>query len=407
MATAATDGPAVPGHVPAELRWDHDIDSFPAQFDDPYVGGCDAIHAGPDIVWAARGAYCGQPGWMLTRFALVQEAHLNPAIFSAANNRDASNLLGFDLPLIPGESDPPQHFFYRHLLAPFFQPSAVAALDAMIHATCDELIGGFAERGGCEFVSEFSSLFPSYVFLALMDLPREMLPQFLAWEHGFLRGKTMEERIGAIMAIYDYFKERLEERRRTPGDDLITRIATGTIEGRPLTETEAVGTCLTLYIGGLDSVASGIGWYLRHLTIDQDLQTRLRREPGLIPAAIEELSRAYGTNSNKRILTQDVDFHGVAMREGDIVALPTFLCSRDPRAYADPHVIDIDRKPRSLTFGAGAHHCIGIHLAKRELRIVLSEFLSRFDGIRIADGADAVWTTQTIWGVKKLPLSWS
>lgn len=397
----------VPAHVPPELVWDHSIDIFPARFDDPYVGGCGAIHAGPDIVWAAQGAYCGQPGWMLTRFAHVQEAHHNPAIFSAANNRDASNLLGFDLPLIPGESDPPQHRFYRQLLAPFFQPSAVAALETMIHATCDELIGRFADRGGCEFHSEFSSLFPSYIFLALMDLPREMLPQFLLWEHGFLRGATIEERIDAIMAIYGYFRERLDERRRAPGEDLITRIATGTVEGRPLTEAEQVGTCITLYIGGLDSVASGMGWYMRHLALDQDLQDRLRRDPALIPAAVDELSRAYGTNSNKRILTRDVDFHGVAMRAGDIVALPTFLCSRDPREFTDPHVINLDRKARSMTFGAGAHNCIGIHLAKRELRIVLAQFLSRFAPFRIADGEDAVWTTQTIWGVKKLPLSWS
>ena len=398
---------AVPAHVPEALRWDENIDVYPAQFAEPYVEACDAIHAGPDIVWAAQGAYCGQPGWMLTRFALVQEAHLNPAIFSAANNRDASNLLGFDLPLIPGESDPPQHRFYRQLLAPFFQPSSVAALEAMIHRTCDELIGAFADRGSCEFVSEFSSLFPSYVFLALMDLPREMLPQFLAWEHGFLRGRTMRERIDAIMAIYDYFKQRLEERRRTPGDDLITRIATGTIEGRPLTEAEAVGTCITLYIGGLDSVASGLGWYLRHLALDQDLQARLRRDPTLIPAAVDEFSRAYGTNSNKRIVTEDIDFHGAPMRQGDIVALPTFLCSRDPREFADPHVIDIARKARSLTFGTGTHHCIGIHLAKRELRIVLAEFLSRFERFHIPEDAEPVWTTQTIWGVKQLPLTWS
>ena len=397
----------VPSHVPPELIWDESIDDFPARFADPYVGACEAIHAGPDVVWAAKGAYCGQPGWMLTRFAHVQEAHLNPAIFSAANNRDASNLLGFDLPLIPGESDPPQHRFYRQLLAPFFQPSAVAALDGMIHTTCDELIAGFEDRGGCEFVSEFSSLFPSYIFLALMDLPREMLPQFLAWEHGFLRGQTIQERIDAIIAIYAYFKERLDERRRSPGDDLITRIATGTVEGRPLTEAEAVGTCLTLYIGGLDSVASGLGWYLRHLALDQDLQARLRGEPSLIPAAVEEFSRAYGTNSNKRILTNDLDFHGAPMRQGDIVSLPTFLCSRDPREHADPHRINLVRKGRNMTFGAGAHNCIGIHLAKRELRIVLGQFLSRFDRFRIADDAEVVWTTQTIWGVKRLPLTWS
>ncbi|RYD96182.1 MAG: cytochrome P450, partial [Sphingomonadales bacterium] len=369
----------VPDHVPAHLVWDHDIDSFPAQFADPYVGMSEAIHSGPEIVWAARGAYCGQPGWMLTRFAQIQEVHLDPARFSAALNRDASNLLGIELPLIPGESDPPRHRHYRQLIAPWFQPSAIAALDVKIRATCDDLIGRFAEQRRCEFVGEFSSLFPSYVFLALFGLPRELLSQFLGWENSFLRGQTMEERIGAMRAIYDYFKGCLEERARAPREDMITAIATGEVEGRRLSEAEAVGTCITLYIGGLDSVASGLGWYLRHLARDQALQDRLRRDPTLIPAAIEELSRAYGTNSTKRTVMADFDFHGAPMRKGDILAMPTFLSARDPREYDDPHVVDIGRKARSMTFGSGVHHCVGIHLAKREIRIVLSEFLSRFD----------------------------
>lgn len=398
---------AAPAHVPDHLIWDHDVDVFPAQFPDPYVGAGDAVHRGPDIVWAAKGAYCGRPGWMLTRCAHIQEVHLDPARFSSAFNRDASNLLGIELPLIPFESDPPQHRHYRQLIAPWFQPSAVAALDAMIRDTCDELIGGFAERGGCEFVGEFSSLFPSYVFLALMGLPREMLPQFLAWENAFLRGSTLEERVEAMRAIYAYFRECLADRARAPGADLISAIATGEIEGRQLSEAEAVGLCITLYIGGLDSVASGMGWYLRHLALDGPLQQRLRRDPALIPVAIEELSRAYGTNSTMRTIMADGDFHGAPMRKGDILALPTFFSARDPREYDDPHAIDLDRKARSMTFGTGAHHCIGIHLAKREIRIVLSEFLARFDDIRIPEGEQAVWTTQTIWGVKKLPLTWN
>ncbi len=402
-----TANPAdVPPHVPLELCWDHDIDIFPAQFDDPYAGACGAMHAGPDIVWAARGAYCGRPGWLLTRFEHLQQVQMDPGRFAASLSRDASSLLGFDLPLVPFESDPPQHKTYRQLIQPLFQPSAVAALEPMLREICTELIGKFGDRGGCEFVGEFSSLFPSYVFLGLMGLPRDMLLRFLAWENAFLRGDTLEMRAGAMRAIYDYFKDLLGEHRATPQDNLLSLIANGETDNRRLTDDEAIGMCITLYIGGLDSVASGLGWYMRHLALDRELQQRLRGEPGLIRLAVDELSRAYGTNSTIRTVTQDTEFHGVPMRQGDIVAMPTFLSSRDPRAFSDPHTIDIHRNARSMTFGTGPHNCVGIHLAKREAMMVLSEFLSRFENIRIPAGEQARWTTQTIWGVKQLPLVW-
>ncbi len=396
---------AVPDHVPAHLVWDHDIDVFARQFDDPHAGAGDILHQGPDIVWAT-GAYCGRPGWLLTRYAHLQEVHLDPGRFAASLNRDATALLGFDLPLIPFESDPPIHHAYRQLILHQFSPAAINKLDPKVRAICAELIDQFADRGGCEFVGEFSSLLPSYVFLALMGISRDVLPQFLQWEHDFLRGDTFEVRQQAMLAIHDYFRDYLAERRADPGDDLVSVIATGITAGRTLTEAEAIGMCITLFIGGLDSIASGLGWYLRHIALDQPLQERLRANPDLLPAAIEELSRVYATNSTIRTVREDTEFHGVPMRQGDIIALATYLSARDPREYPDPHRVDIDRKARNMTFGTGAHHCIGIHLARREIRIVLAEFLSRFRNIRIAPGQSAEWTTQTIWGVKKLPLIW-
>jgi cytochrome P450 len=406
MTTTTAEPAVVPSHVPAQLRWDHNIDVFPAQFADPYVGTSEALHKGPDVVWATRGAYCGRPGWMLTRYALIQEVHLDPGLFSSQLNGDATALLGFDLPLAPFETDPPDHRVLRGVLAPFFTPAAMAALEGQVQSTCDELIAKFQACGGCEFVSEVSSLLPSYIFLALMGLPRDLLPRFMEWEHGFMRGETLEIRRAAMISMYEYFKDLIEERRRAPQDDITTAIATAELEDRELTEAERGGMCVNLFIGGLDSVTSGLGWYMRHLATHPDLQARLRDDPSLIPAAVEELSRAYGTNCTKRTVTRDVEFHGAPMRKGDLVALPTFLASRDMAEYGDPHRIDLDRRPRSMTFGYGTHHCLGIHLAKREARIVIAEFLSRFRDIRIPAGEAAVWTTQTLWSVKKLPLAW-
>jgi cytochrome P450 len=278
-------------------------------------------------------------------------------------------------------------------------------LEPRIRQICVSLIEKFADRGECEFSGEFSSLFPSSVTLLMLGLPHDMLEQFLAWENQFLRGGTIEIRTQATRELYDYFGTLLRERRRQPRDDMVSMIANSAIDGRRLAENEACGMCIMLYIGGLDSVTSGLGWYMRHLALDRDLQSKLRHDPGLIPAAIEEFVRIYGLTTTMRTVTEDTVFHGVAMQKDDIVALPAFLGSRDPREYADPHRFELDRMARTMTFGAGVHKCAGIHLAKCEIRIVLEEFLSRFAALRIPEGQDPLLTTKTIWDVKRLPLN--
>jgi cytochrome P450 len=392
-------------HVPAELYWDHDLDSFPEQFDDPYEA-CTAIHQGPDVIWA-RGAYRGNPGWVMTRFAHLQEVAMDHVRFSPSDNRDASGFLGFDLKLLPFEADPPDHTFYRLLVQRGFQPSAVRALESSITNACSELIDNFQSRNGCEFVSEFSSFLPSRIFLQLMGMPIEKLQQFLEWENGFMRGPTLEVRRHATQSIYNYFKEYLAQCRRNPKNDLVSHIATGAVNGRKLTDDEAIGTCVLLYIGGLDTVKSSLGWYVRHLALNPDLQERLRSEPQLIATAVNELLRAYGVTTNGRKVVADTEFHGVQMRRGDIVALPSFLSARDPRAYVEPHRVDIDRKNAAhMTLGTGIHLCQGHVLAKTEMRIVLEQFLKRFRNIRLPKQADIRWTSRGVWGFQRLPLAW-
>jgi cytochrome P450 len=116
--------------------------------------------------------------------------------------------------------------------------------------------------------------------------------------------------------------------------------------------------------------------------------------------------RAFGGATPNRTVAKDFTFHGVPMREGELVLLPTYLASRDPEAYENPDVIDIDRRSRSITFATGAHACLGIHLAKREIRIVIEAFLSRFKNIRIPKGESYAYHTGGVLGVDRLPLEW-
>lgn len=396
----------VPAHVPREVIWDANLDDFVQQFDDPYVEGSEAMHAGPDIVWAARGGYKNRPGWVLTRYRDFQDIHADTEHFSPAPNGDASDMLGFALPLLPFESDPPKHTKIRRLLKPWFEPRQVRKLDGSIRQICAELIGNFSNPDGCEYMAEFAELFPSMVFLDLMGLPKDMLSQFLEWEDQFMRGESVEIRQGATRAIYDYLKQSLEECRSNPRDDLISAIANAQIDGEPISDTDAIGTSMLLYFGGLDTVKSSLGWQMWHVARHPDLQARLRAQPDLIPSAVNELMRAYAVSTTGRTVIKDCTFHGVPMKAGEQVVLATYFASRDPRAYDNPHVIDISRNPRHVSFGTGIHICLGMHLAKLEMKIILEEFLSRFDNIRLPEGDRMEWTSCQGWAVLKLPLIW-
>ena len=396
----------VPGHVPPELVWDGNLSAFAEAHANPYVAMSEEFHAGPDIRWVTNLMH-GRPGWFLTRQDLQTEIFLAPQDFSSRRAADLSDLLGVAWRMIPNEKDPPEHMMFRQVLQPWFQPSAVNRLEAGMRDACRALLDKFADKGGCDFCEDFGLLFPSRIFLQLMGLPYSQLGQFLAWEHQIVRGETPEARIGALRSVLAYLTDTMIEKRRAPTEgDLASHVATAKVKGRLLTEDEMMGMALVLYVGGLDTVASSVGWYLMHLARDPELQTRLREQPELIPAAVEELLRAHGVTITMREVTRDLAFHDIQMRAGDTVGLPQFLASRDARAYPDPHRIDLDRKARHITLATGPHNCLGAHLARREIKIVLEEWLARFHDIRIPDESAIAWQAPGVWGVTRLPLAW-
>lgn len=395
---------SAPAHVPTELVWDHDLNTFASELDDPFRSVA-RLYEGPEMIWA-RSVSRGQAGWLPTRFDVINELFLDAERFSSTENIGVGPLLGVDWRLNPLEIDPPDHRAYRMVLQPWFHPQAVDRLESMIRSVARELIAKFENSGGCEFIEDFASLFPSYIFLELLGLPRAQLPQFLEWEHAFIRSTDMAVRAGGARSIKNYLEEYIEQRRKDPRDDLVTAILTAEIDGKPLNHGEVMGMCMVLYFGGLDTVMSSLGWYFRYLAGDQALQARLRANPADISGTVEDLLRAFGVTPTRRTVKEDLVFRGVSMKKGDVVFLPTFLASRDPSKYENPDQVIPDRNARSITLAAGIHHCLGSHLAKREIKIVLEEFLLRFKDIRIPAGETSSWQTEGVWAVTRLPLMW-
>lgn len=398
--TTAVSETVFPDHVPPELRWDHSLKEFAEEGDDPFIA-VSRLHEGPDIFYA-RDAALGRSGWIITRHELQNEAFVDYERFSSEGSGGLDELLGVEWRQVPIDYDPPEQTAFRKVINPFFTPKAMMAMEGPVREACDMLISKFADHAGCEFVEEFSFPFPAYIFLSLVGLPFDKVDQFIDWEYRLLRMGPIEDRIAAGKAIEHYLEGFIAEQRRKP----TTAFVKGILES-DMSPNEVMGLLYTLFLAGLDTVHNTLAWIMRHLAMNQELQQRLRDNPALIHKAVDEFTRAYSVVAIHRKVASDCTFHGVEMRKGDIVLLPLYLAGRDPKAWENPHDIDLNRNPSALTYASGPHICAGRHLARRELRIALESILTRFDNIRLAPGEDYVFHANVTLGIDRLPLIWS
>jgi cytochrome P450 len=326
----------------------------------------------------------------ISRYEDVTWALRHPEFFSSAGGTVGVGAQ----PLIPVEVDPPRHTSYRRLLNPRFVPREIEKLESEVRRLVCHLVGSFADRGSCEFHEEFSTPLPSGIFLALMGLPEEDLPQFLQWRDDTIRPDVApgdfeaaeEVRQRTAAAINDYFKDAIGRRRNRPDGTLLSDIVEGTVEGEPLTETELLGMSHLLLLGGLDTVTATLDCMVAFLAEHPAERHRLTDDEGVIPSAVEELLRwETPVQVLPRIVAQEIEVGGVELQVGDRVTLVIGAANCDREMFEDGW--DLTRSPnRHLAFGAGNHLCLGAHLARLELRVALEEFHRRIPDYRIADG---------------------
>lgn len=393
-----------PAHVPDELYWDHSLAEFTSELDDPFMAASRLLD-GPPLIWARDGAQ-GRPGWVIARHALLKEAFIDWENFSSEGGMDLTRMLGVDWNLNPVNIDPPRHTKYRKVLTPFFTPKAVSHMEEGVRETVEDLIAPFEDKGGCDFVKDFAIPFPSMIFLRLMGMPEDMLLQFFQWEQDLLRGTTMEARLAAGRGILDYLRYHLEQQKQQPATPLMESIMSAQIDGQKLNDGEILGMFYTFYVGGLDTVYATISWSMRHIATHPDFQQFLRDNPEQMDKAVMELLRMFSVVSSQRRVTRDFTWHGVELKENDLVIMPIFIACRDPEAYPDPHEFHLGRDEQTLSFASGPHLCLGMHLARREIKIAIETFLARFRNIRIPAGAHYTYHAGTTFNVDSLPLEW-
>lgn len=390
----------VPAHVPSHLVIDWDFYNPPGG-DTDINGAWKKLHDGPDIVWTP---YNGGH-WILTRAEDIEFAQKNHDPFSMREiNLPASTTTARILPLA---ADPPEHAGYRAIINRSFSPQMVRNMEDEIRALTVELIEGFRSKGGCEFMADFAMKLPITIFMRLVDLPLDDLDKLLEWTEASVRG-SQEQREEAQRGLFAYLQEIIRQRQDNPGDDLISAIVNGQVSKRPLTQEEINGMMVNVVFGGLDTVASTMGFATLYLARNPEHRRKLGSSPELIPNAVEEMLRMFGPSSTGRVITRDYDYKGVQFKEGDRVYVRPGLHGMDERKFKCPMQADFEREnvSQQASFGNGPHRCAGALLARMEIRVFLEEWFKRIPDFELKPGEQPRFEAGMVNCVTRVPLVW-
>lgn len=399
MATMQFD---IPAHVPAELVVDFDFFALGDRPEGVQLAFAE-LHKGPDIVWTPH--HGGH--WIATRFADIEAIQRDHEHFSHKHFTIPRN--EYDPTAIPLGLDPPHHTPFRKLLMKAFTPKSVKMLGDIARDTARALIADLAPRGKCEFVEDFAKVLPINVFLGMVNLPLEDRAYLLPLAEISVRSADVAERTQAQGKMADYLGQYIDERMANPGDDLLSLIGTGEIDGRPITRDETMRMATLVMGGGLDTVASSLGFMAHFLATHPDHLADLVANPQLNPVACEELLRRFGLPNTSRALTMDYTFNGVEMRKDDLILTPKCLAGLDDRVVENPAEVDFRRKPSTIkhsAFGSGPHVCPGAVLARREIMVFLDEWLPAIPRFELDPDDRVVMASGSVSGVLRLPLRW-
>jgi cytochrome P450 len=349
--------------------------------------------------------------WYLLRYEDAHGALQQPDLFSSRHVAPYTHEDPHQW--IPLELDPPAHTKYRHVLNVKFSPTAVAAMEPAVRAQAAALVSAIEPTGACDLIAEFARRYPTTIFMKLMGLPLDEADTFLDWVDELMHTSNADDADGSVRAraaetIYGYLGALIADRRHRPRDDLVSYLTASSIDGRPMTDAELLEMSFLLYMAGLDTVAGMIGYSFRHLADHPDHRQVLVEHPESVAGAVEELLRFYGIVTTVRVATRDTEFAGCPMKANDRVVIPYAAANRDPREFANADRFQLDRFPnRHIAFGAGAHRCLGSHLARLELRVAIEEWHARIPDYRIADGAELRQHIGGVAGLERLPLRWA
>jgi cytochrome P450 len=369
------------------------------------------LRAHDPVHWHADSA--GSGFWVLTKYADIVTAYANTDVFSSkygmrlGSDPDAVAAVAGRMLIV---SDPPGHSYLKRVLTRAFSPGAMARIEGLVRDVVVGVLADALARGELEFV-EVAKLIPNHVVCALLGVPR----QDWSWL-GALTTDAFESgdagRRGAHAEIFLYFADLLAERRASPGEDLVSQIATDRdrgsgVDGTPaLTDEEIIFNCNGILAGANETTRYSAAGGLLEFACRPD-QWRLLRGGGeaAVRGGVEEVLRwtTPGVHALRTALMPEV-IRGVPIAAGQRVTLWNSSANRDEAVFDRPGEFDIRRTPnRHVTFGHGRHLCLGARLARLELGIFLTELAARTDRIEVT--ADPLYNSSNFtWGLCELPV---
>ncbi len=339
--------------------------------------------------------------WIITKYDQCREVQQDYRTFTHAEPHQR-----MDTPLMPSYFDPPYQTKLRGVVLPLMTAAKIDPLEPRMHETCRDLISQFKDRGWCDVIGEFARRYPITIFGELFGLEPARQEEFRQLAETFLHVKAKSQE--AWSAIRRIVREELEDRRVTPRNDMLTGIATGEIDGELVSLDVGVNLASTIFLGGLDTLPSNIGWTLRFLADNPGHRQRIISDPSCIPLAVEEFFRRFpSVTRNPSRATQDVQFHGANIKKGDVVMTVLFLANCDSQVFEDPLQVDFDRAVnKHIAFSIGNHRCLGSHLARHELAVGLREWHDAIPDYRVAEREKITYTGGGVAGMHYMRLEW-
>jgi cytochrome P450 len=361
------------------------------------------------IAWTeAHGGY-----WVTSRHKDIEQIARDAVTFTTGKGTTIPDIMN-PFPIIPHQAEPPMHSHYRSAIFSFLTPRAIRPHEDGIRSIVVRSLERFIAQGGGDAIADFAFNIPALAMAAVFGLQAEDGYRFHADFNAVLAASTdrdVQRQQQAVERFVGFLREKFEERRSDPsGSDLVSAILRYNTGDRAFDETECLGILWTVASGGVDTTKHAIGQALYHLGKDPMARQRLIEDPALIPVAVEEILRLDPPGYTlARTVTRDVTFQGVPMKEGDKLLLVYGWANHDETVFPHPDNIDLGRKPnRHLAFGSGIHACVGMHLARMELRLVLEEVMKRIPRYRLVEPVPSpILRAGLLWGFESLPLALS
>jgi cytochrome P450 len=351
--------------------------------------------------------------WALTRYGNVYEGlRDNQTYVSGEGVTIEGTEKGMPYLIV---KDPPQHSWHKGLAVKIFTRGRMARLEAFIRHRAIELLEELGTRDHYDWVEDFAARLPMDVISELTDIPQEYRDEIHRWTNVFiLRGEDADPALikESHRRRLEIFRELIKDRRRSPQDDVITLLMTAEIEdadGNPcrMSEEDIVYHYSELGNAGHETVARALPNCLLALHHFPDQRAKLSDHPDLAETAADELLR-YDAPAQYlgRTTSHDVTLHGVTIPAGERVLMFIGSAINDERRFAEPRRLDIERlvDPRAIHFGAGIHKCLGIHLARTEVRVVIEELMARFPDYAVDPASVTRSASSNLRGVRRLTI---